>query len=270
MAQADSKVLVLGALAGAAGVGLALVCYRGLNSKRRSSWPGVRHHRGDGLGSGVTVVDGPGLPRGQAEVLERLEALIQCVSELKEEMRALKTALPALQDHVREELRGHGAAGRAGPLHRTRRKRTAGTTSRPEGQSSEDAESEGGYVQPTTLKLIIHNFYTSESPKSLLLCLRPLGLEAPPTVAGGPAHCGWRLRPLARQTELSLIKFGHQRSFMMIDKKQSPFCRGVPPSLTPELNFNYFPFLTTSPFKKREQVRGSVHPRLFKPTCFIF
>lgn len=144
MAQTDNKVLVLGVLAGVAGVGLAVVCYRGFNSKRRGSWPGLSHTCTNGHGSGMMLVDGPGVAGGQAEVLQRLEALIQCVSELKEEMKALKTALPTLQDHVREELKGHSTAHRASPLHRTRRKRTVGATSRAEGPSSEDAESEGG------------------------------------------------------------------------------------------------------------------------------
>ncbi|MED6276994.1 hypothetical protein CHARACLAT_008672 [Characodon lateralis] len=153
MAQTDNKVLVLGALAGVAGIGLAVVCYRGLSFKRRVSWSGFYHNRTNEQGSGLMLVDGPELPRGQAEVLERLEALIQCVSELKEEMKALKTALPALPDQVREELKGHSEARRLGAVQRTtatRRKRTAGTVTTAEGQSSEDAESEGGYMTALT------------------------------------------------------------------------------------------------------------------------
>lgn len=153
MAQTDSKVLVLGALAGVAGISLAVVCYRGLRSKRRLSWPGFYHNRTNEQGSGLTLVDGPGLPRGQAEVLERLEALIQCVSELKEELKALKTALPALPDQVREELKGHGPARRVSAQHKTttaRRRRAAGAIGNAEGQSSEDAESEGGYMTALT------------------------------------------------------------------------------------------------------------------------
>ncbi|XP_035982614.1 regulator of microtubule dynamics protein 2 [Fundulus heteroclitus] len=145
MAQTDSKVLILGALAGVAGIGLAVVCYRSLRSKRRASCPGFFQNRADEPGSALAVVDGPGLTRGQAEVLERLEALIQCVSELKEEMKALKTALPAPPHPVREE--------RAGAQHRTtvtRRKRAAASATRREGQSSEDAESEGGYLTALT------------------------------------------------------------------------------------------------------------------------
>lgn len=149
MAQADSKVLVLGALAGVAGISLAVVYYQGLRSRRRASCPAFYLNRTNEQGTGLMLVDGAGLPTGQAEVLERLEALIQCVSELKDEMKALKNALPTLQDQVREELRGREEARRASPLHRTtptRRKRAAGTitTTTAGGRSSEEAESEGG------------------------------------------------------------------------------------------------------------------------------
>ncbi|XP_042358417.1 regulator of microtubule dynamics protein 2 [Plectropomus leopardus] len=155
MAQADSKVLVLGALAGVAGISLAVVCYQGFRSRRRASCPGYYLDRSNERGPGLMLVDGPGLPRGQAEVLERLEALIQCVSELKDEMKSLKNALPTLQDQVREELRGRDEARRASPLHRTtptRRKRAAVTiaAARAGGRSSEEAESEGGYMTALT------------------------------------------------------------------------------------------------------------------------
>lgn len=149
MAQSDSKVLVLGALAGVAGISLAVMCYQSFKSRRRSSWPGYYLNRTNERGTGIMLVDGPGLSGGQVEVLERLEALIQCVSELKEEMKSLKSALPTLQDQVREELRGRDEARRASPLHRTtptRRKRAAGSVAgaRAGGRSSEEAESEGG------------------------------------------------------------------------------------------------------------------------------
>ncbi|CAL9687374.1 unnamed protein product [Knipowitschia caucasica] len=145
MAQSDSKVLLLGALAGAAGLGLAVACYQGYGTlRRRHSMPAQAHRaalqsRSSELVSGLVLADG--LPRGQAEVLDRLEALIQCVSELKEEMKSLKTALPSLQEAVRDEL---SASHRASPLHRAgaaRRRRAAAARAE---RSSEEAESEGG------------------------------------------------------------------------------------------------------------------------------
>lgn len=141
MAQADSRALALGVLAGAAGISLAIVCFR----KIGAGGGRVLH-----LSSNADHTAGSlGLQTSQAEVLDQLGALIHCVSELKEEVKALKDALPHLQDNVRDQLRGRSgddiAARRASPLHRTptRRKR-AGVSARSEGQSSEEAESEGG------------------------------------------------------------------------------------------------------------------------------
>ncbi|XP_030012540.1 regulator of microtubule dynamics protein 2 [Sphaeramia orbicularis] len=157
MAQADSKVLVLGALAGVAGVSLAVAWYKGYKSKRRASMPAYYLNCTNERAGNLMFVDSPSLAPGQAEVLDRLEALIQCVSELKDEMKALKNALPTLQDQVREELRGRerAEARRVSPLHRTtptRRKRPAGIVSgsRSGGRSSEEAESEGGYITALT------------------------------------------------------------------------------------------------------------------------
>ncbi|KAI4886229.1 hypothetical protein NFI96_023517 [Prochilodus magdalenae] len=148
MAQADSKVLALGVLAGAAGISLAAVWYQSRRAVASSAGTGVYR-------AGLYTSSNAGniaLQGGQAEVLDRLGALIQCVSELKEEVKALKETLPHLQDHVRDELRGRTGARKASPLNRTtptRRKRASGVT-RAEGQSSEEAESEGGYMTALT------------------------------------------------------------------------------------------------------------------------
>ncbi|XP_052006578.1 regulator of microtubule dynamics protein 2 isoform X2 [Xyrauchen texanus] len=147
MAQADSKALALGVLAGAAGISLAIVFFR----KSGASGGRVLQMRSTADHKGVSVVQ----RSGQGEVLDRLGALIQCVSELKEEVKALKDALPHLQDNVRDQLMGRSmediGARKVGPLHRTptRRKR-AGAPMRSEGQSSEEAESEGGYITALT------------------------------------------------------------------------------------------------------------------------
>ncbi len=155
MAQADSRALALGVLAGAAGISLVIVCFR----KIGAGGGRVLH-----LSSNADHTAGSlGLHTGQAEVLDRLGALIHCVSELKEEVKALKDALPHLQDNVRDQLRGRSgdniAARRASPLHRTptRRKR-AGVSARSEGQSSEEAESEGGWVY-WDAKLAAHSVF---------------------------------------------------------------------------------------------------------------
>ncbi|XP_066535115.1 regulator of microtubule dynamics protein 2 [Hoplias malabaricus] len=148
MAQADGKVLALGVLAGAAGISLAAVWYQNRRAVASSTGTGTcRPGLYTSSNAGTIALQG-----GQAEVLDRLGALIQCVSELKEEVKALKDALPHLQDHVRDELRGRTGARKASPLNRTtptRRKRASGVN-RAEGQSSEEAESEGGYMTALT------------------------------------------------------------------------------------------------------------------------
>ncbi|XP_042625319.1 regulator of microtubule dynamics protein 2-like isoform X2 [Cyprinus carpio] len=132
MAQADSRALALGVLAGAAGISLAIVCFHKIGAGGGGR---VLH-----LSSNADHTAGSlGLRTGQAEVLDQLGALIHCVSELKEEVKALKDALPHLQDNVRDHLRRTP----------TRRKR-AGVSARSEGQSSEEAESEGGYITALT------------------------------------------------------------------------------------------------------------------------
>lgn len=156
MAQSDSRVLILGALAGVAGVGVAVACYHGytLRRRRRLSVPAqsAAGPGGSELVRGLLLAQAPrDLQGGQAEVLDRLEALIQCVSELKEEMKALKTALPTLHEAVRGELRPPESC-RISPLHRAsavRRKRVVAAASGAD-RSSEEAESEGGYITALT------------------------------------------------------------------------------------------------------------------------
>ncbi|CAB1343431.1 unnamed protein product [Coregonus sp. 'balchen'] len=142
MAQSADKALVLGVLAGAAGLSLgAVVLYNSRRAMPQSGHSEQYLSSNDQRAAGASMVVGGML--GQAEVLDRLGALIQCVSELKDEVRALKSAIPKLQDHVRDELRGRsgGAQGgvariRAGPPNRTtptRRRRVAGGVARAEG-----------------------------------------------------------------------------------------------------------------------------------------
>ncbi|XP_077438782.1 regulator of microtubule dynamics protein 2 [Vanacampus margaritifer] len=157
MAQADSKVLILGALAGVAGIGLAVACYQGYKMRRRASLPARYLLTNKELSPGMTLINSPGIPGDQIEVLDRLEALLQCVSELKDEMKALKNALPMRHGQVVEELRGGDRtdAHRTAPLHRTtptRRKRAGGSIAGAiaGGRSSEEAESEGGYITALT------------------------------------------------------------------------------------------------------------------------
>ncbi|XP_018593653.1 regulator of microtubule dynamics protein 2 [Scleropages formosus] len=146
MAQSDSKVLVLSVLAGAAGVSLAALWYR--RSRTCNTSPtlhlssNAQHLGVDFGGAGAGLV----LEARQGEVLKRLDTLIQCVSDLKEEVHALKRALPQLQDLVRYELEGR----RPGSVPRTPRRKRAVGGERDDRRSSEEGESEGGYVTAHT------------------------------------------------------------------------------------------------------------------------
>ncbi|MFT7806066.1 regulator of microtubule dynamics protein 2-like [Arapaima gigas] len=148
MAQSDSRVLALSVLAGAAGVTLAVVWYRSRRNGMCSA-PPMLHLSSNAQRLGVDLCDaGAGLvlEGQQGEVLKRLDALIQCVSELKDEVQALKRALPQLQDLVKSELEGR----HPGSVPRTSRRRRAIGGERDERQSSEEGESEGGYVTAHT------------------------------------------------------------------------------------------------------------------------
>lgn len=153
MSQPDSRALVLSVLVGAAGISLALVWYKSRKSRVYTTLTDYylsnneRHSQfnaDDRSGGAVLLFQGK-----QTEMLEKLNTLILCVSELKDEVKSLKEGIPKLQEQVREELRGKLESRRMSPLHRaTRRKRTE--IPREDCLSSEEAESEGGYVTAHT------------------------------------------------------------------------------------------------------------------------
>ncbi|MGH0147300.1 UNVERIFIED_CONTAM: hypothetical protein FKN15_010212 [Acipenser sinensis] len=153
MSQPDSRALVLTVLVGAAGISLALVWYKSRKSRVSTTLTDYylsnneRHSQfnaDDRSGGAVLLFQGK-----QTEMLEKLNTLILCVSELKDEVKSLKEVIPKLQEQVREELRGKLESRRMSPLHRaTRRKRTE--IPREDCLSSEEAESEGGYVTAHT------------------------------------------------------------------------------------------------------------------------
>ncbi|KAG2467515.1 RMD2 protein, partial [Polypterus senegalus] len=154
MSESNSKVTVLTVMAGAAGITLAFMWFKrnGIfsqkvyspqlcisNNKDQHSLAHV-----DGASGGPALL----LQARPVEVLEKLNALIACVSELKEEVRSLKEAIPRLNEHVCAEVFQKGVR-KASPQHRGSRRKKAGTF-RDDYMSSEDAESENGYVTAHT------------------------------------------------------------------------------------------------------------------------
>ncbi|KAM9063191.1 regulator of microtubule dynamics protein 2 isoform X4 [Sarcophilus harrisii] len=153
MSQSANKGLIFGIMMGTAGISLIIVWYQKIRKPGSMNLPkllslsnefnsislqdAVHNERG-------TVVL---LQQSQFQILEKLNDLLMSVEELKEEVKFLKEAIPELEKYVRVELRGNTAMHRTTPQHQAARKKKAKpgrgiSTS----NSSEEAESEGGYV----------------------------------------------------------------------------------------------------------------------------
>ncbi|XP_077199854.1 regulator of microtubule dynamics protein 2 [Paroedura picta] len=158
MAQSENKRLILGLMVGAAGIGLVVLWYRTSRKRRKAI------HLSTLLNSesGFDVVDFQDeaqneqgtvmlLQGRQLQILEKLNGLLLSVEELKREVAVLKEAVPKLEELVRDELQGKTDTRRTSPLHRATRKRKAEVAQGlSDTNSSEEAESEGGYVTAHT------------------------------------------------------------------------------------------------------------------------
>ncbi|XP_014122167.1 regulator of microtubule dynamics protein 2 [Zonotrichia leucophrys gambelii] len=157
MSPFENRGLMLGIMAGTAGLSLVLVCYR----KIRKPGAAVRIRGFQDIGNRINSVV---LPQNEApneqgavmvlhgrqlQILEKLNGLLLTVDELKREVEFLKEAIPKLEELVRKELQGSGDVQRVSPSHRATRRRKAETAPR-ETTSSEEAESEGGYLTAHT------------------------------------------------------------------------------------------------------------------------
>nr|XP_009505287.1 PREDICTED: regulator of microtubule dynamics protein 2-like [Phalacrocorax carbo] len=149
MSPFENKALILGIMAGTAGISLMLIWYRKIRK------PGAAVHVpafldvGNRLNSvglqneapaeqGVVMV----LHGRQLQMLEKLNGLLVSVDELKREVKFLKEAIPKLEELVRSELQRKRDVQRVSPSHRaTKRRKASGAA---ETTSSEEAESEGG------------------------------------------------------------------------------------------------------------------------------
>ncbi|NXU12885.1 RMD2 protein, partial [Pardalotus punctatus] len=158
MAPFENKGLILGIMAGTAGLSLVLIWYR----KIQKPGAAVRVRAFQDLGNKINSVglqnEAPNeqgavmvLHGRQLQILEKLNGLLQSVDELKREVEFLKEAIPKLEELVRNELQGKVDVQRVSPSHRATRRRKAETTSGArETTSSEEAESEGGYLTAHT------------------------------------------------------------------------------------------------------------------------
>ncbi|XP_068088245.1 regulator of microtubule dynamics protein 2 [Hyperolius riggenbachi] len=151
MPHSENRTLVLGVLAGVAGVSIALFCWR------RYGKPGQFFDTRDkwSTTANVDVQDNQGavmvLQGRQLQILEKLSILLKSVEDLKEEVRFLKETIPKLEEQIKDELWGKNDARKISPQHKSlKRKRSETSKGTAEYPSSEEAESEGGYLTAQT------------------------------------------------------------------------------------------------------------------------
>ncbi|XP_074060128.1 regulator of microtubule dynamics protein 2 isoform X2 [Macrotis lagotis] len=154
MSQSTSKGLIFGIMMGTAGISLIIVWYQKIRKpgsimnlpkflSLSNEFQSIDLQDAVHDERGTVVV----LQQSQLQILEKLNDLLMSVEELKEEVKFLKEALPELEKHVRVELRGKMALRRTSPQHQaTRKKKTEAGRGISTSNSSEEAESEGGYV----------------------------------------------------------------------------------------------------------------------------
>ncbi|NXG13846.1 RMD2 protein, partial [Grallaria varia] len=158
MSPFENKGLLLGIMAGTAGLSLVLVWYRRIRKAGAAVRVRAFHEVGNRLSSAGWQNEAPNeqgavmvLHGRQLQILEKLNGLLLSVDELKREVEFLKEAIPKLEELVRNELQGKGDVQRVSPSHRATRRRKAETASGArETTSSEEAESEGGYLTAHT------------------------------------------------------------------------------------------------------------------------
>ncbi|KAM4693017.1 regulator of microtubule dynamics protein 2 [Discoglossus pictus] len=151
MSHVESKGLLLGVVAGAAGISLALFY---LKRQGRSGFffgfPEVvsaRESTAEQGNHGAVMV----LQGRQLQILDKLGSLLKSVEELKEEVKYLKHAIPKLEEQIRDELKGKNDVRKVSPQHKVpKRKKSETTKPANECTSSEEAESEGGYLTAQT------------------------------------------------------------------------------------------------------------------------
>ncbi|XP_040285545.1 regulator of microtubule dynamics protein 2 [Bufo bufo] len=151
--HSENRSLLLGVLTGAAGVSIALLCWRrygkhGYFLGLPENWSSATENQvQDNQGQGAVVV----LQGRQLQILEKLGSLLKSVEELKEEVKFLKETIPKLEEQIKDELRGKNDGRKVSPQHRSlKRKKSETTKTSGEYPSSEEAESEGGYITAHT------------------------------------------------------------------------------------------------------------------------
>ncbi|KAM6221139.1 regulator of microtubule dynamics protein 2 [Rhynchocyon petersi] len=156
MSHYTNKGAILGIMVGTAGISLLLLWYHKARKPRTTMnlptllslgrFDAVTLKDEMHTGQGTSVV----FQERQLQVLGKLNELLTNMEELKEEVKFLKDAISELEEFVQTELGGKGTVHRVSPQHRARKRRLTTVQSSATSNSSEEAESEGGYITANT------------------------------------------------------------------------------------------------------------------------
>ncbi|XP_004839365.2 regulator of microtubule dynamics protein 2 isoform X3 [Heterocephalus glaber] len=131
MHHSTNKELILAIMVGTAGISLLVLWYQ--KDKTHN-------------GQGTAAI----FQRRQLQILDKLNELLANMEELKEEIRFLKETIPKLEEYIQDELGGKITVHRISPQHRARKRRATAVQNSATSNSSEEAESEGGYITANT------------------------------------------------------------------------------------------------------------------------
>ncbi|XP_057626944.1 regulator of microtubule dynamics protein 2 isoform X2 [Chionomys nivalis] len=156
MPHSTKKELILGIMVGTAGISLLALWYHKIRKTRITMNLPKFLSLGKKFNSltlqdethseqGASVV----FQRRQLQILEKLNELLTNMEELKEEIKFLKETIPKLEEYLQDELGGKVTVHKISPQHRARKKRPT-TAPSAANNSSEEAESEGGYITANT------------------------------------------------------------------------------------------------------------------------
>ncbi|XP_048209061.1 regulator of microtubule dynamics protein 2 isoform X2 [Perognathus longimembris pacificus] len=157
MPHSTNKELVLGIMVGTAGISLLVLWYHKVRKPRAPMSLPTFVSLGNSLDSvtfqeemcndeGTIMI----FQRRQLQILEKLNELLRNVEELKEDIKFLKETIPKLEEYIQDELGGKITFHKTSPQHRARKRKPATIQTSATSNSSEEAESEGGYMTANT------------------------------------------------------------------------------------------------------------------------
>lgn len=157
MPHSTNKELMLGIMAGTTGISLLLLWYHKVRKSRTAmnvpnflslgnTFDSMAFQNETHNGQATAAV----FQGKQLQILEKLNEVLMNMEELKKEIKVLKETIPKLEEYIQGELGGKITVHKISPQHRARKRRLATVQSSATSNSSEEAESEGGYITANT------------------------------------------------------------------------------------------------------------------------